>query len=186
VLEPPQRFPIFDLDGTLVDSDDALLAPFIALGIQREAIPPLGMLLEDACLITGISVDDYLASYDPTLVRPFPGAAELLGGLERWAVCSHKLRAAGDIELALLGWRPERSLFAEDFDGGPKRLDLLLADLGLAPTQAVFVGDTDHDRSCAAAAGVPFFLAGWNPRALAHSEVGDRVLSHPGELLAHL
>ena len=74
---------VCDLDGTLIDSDEALLAPFLALGVEREAI--------------------------------------------------------------------------------------------------VFLGDTDHDRRCAAAAGVPFALAGWNPRATA--EPGDLVLHRPEQVL---
>jgi phosphoglycolate phosphatase-like HAD superfamily hydrolase len=48
----------------------------------------------------------------------------------------------------------------------------------------VFVGDTAHDRSCAAAAGVAFALAGWNPRAA--PEPGDLVLSEPSEVLGLL
>jgi phosphoglycolate phosphatase-like HAD superfamily hydrolase len=177
----PVKVPIFDLDGTLVDSDEALLAPFLALGVERQAIPPLGMLLEDACSLGGITVADYLAAYDPSLVRPFPGAAELIEGLARWAVCSHKLRAAGTLELDLLGWQPERAMFAEDFGGRPKHLDALLNDLRLDASNVVFVGDTQHDRACAEAAGVTFVLAGWNSRA--ETKPGDVRLSHPSELL---
>jgi phosphoglycolate phosphatase-like HAD superfamily hydrolase len=174
---------VFDLDGTLVDSDEALIAPFVTCGVTRAAVPPLGLLLEDACAMAGIAVEDYVAAYDPTLVQAYPGVDDLLTGIERWAVCSHKLRIAGDRELERFGWRPERALFAEDFGGGPKRLDLLL-DGGLEPAQLVFIGDTDHDRACARAAGVRFFLAGWNPRT--EAEPDDVVLSHPLELLDHL
>ena len=175
---------VFDLDGTLVDSDEALIAPFVACGVGRSAVPPLGLLLEDACAMAGISVADYVAAYDATMVLPYPGVDDLLAGVGRWAVCSHKLRVAGDEELGRFGWRPERSLFAEDFGGGPKRLDLLLDAAGLQPAELVFVGDTDHDRACARSAGVRFFLAGWNPRT--EAEAGDVVLSHPLELLDHL
>ena len=44
----------FDLDGTLVDSDEALIAPFLACGVARSALPPLGLLLEEACAQAGI------------------------------------------------------------------------------------------------------------------------------------
>ena len=68
----------FDLDGTLVDSDEALIAPFLACGVVQSAIPPLGLLLEDACALVDITVADYIAAYDPSLVRPFPGVVELV------------------------------------------------------------------------------------------------------------
>lgn len=175
------RLPVFDLDGTLVDSDDALTAPFAALGVPTHARPPLGLLLEEACGLAGISVADYLAAYDPSLVRPFPGASELVSRLSRWAVCSHKLRVAGERELAMLGWSPDRAMFAEDFGGRGKALDPLLATLEVVAHDVVFVGDTHHDRACAVAAGATFVLAGWNPRAVA--EPGDVVLHHPLDVL---
>lgn len=178
------KLPIFDLDGTLVDSADALIAPFSALGVPAHAIPPLGLLLEESCAQVGVSVTDYLAAYDPSLVRPFPGAAELVSKLSRWAVCSHKLRVAGERELAMFGWAPERAMFAEDFGGRGKTLDALLAALDVVADDVVFVGDTQHDRACAAAAGATFALAGWNPRAV--GEPGDVVLHHPLEVLGLL
>ena len=58
--------------------------------------------------------------------------------------------------------------------------------MGLSPTQAVFVGDTRHDRACAAAAGLPFALAGWNPRARAAAEPDDLVLVRPEDVLGLL
>ena len=73
-------------------------------------------------------------------------------------------------------------MFAEDFEGGPKRLAPVLAALG-EPDGVVFVGDTTHDRDCAAAAGVAFALAGWNPRAARLATPSDLVLSRPGDLL---
>jgi phosphoglycolate phosphatase-like HAD superfamily hydrolase len=175
--------PIFDLDGTLVDSDAALRAPFEALGVDPSTVP-LGLPLVVACDLAGIQVDDYLAAYDSSSVRPFPGVDELLGQLDRWAVCSNKARASGRAELSRLGWKPEVALFSDDFAGRPKELDPVLDELGLAAGDVVFIGDTDHDRQSARAAGVPFALAGWNPRP--EPEHGDIVLRHPLEVLALL
>ncbi|MGH9275970.1 MAG: HAD family hydrolase [Acidimicrobiales bacterium] len=172
---------LFDLDGTLVDSDAALLAPFSALAVPSERVPPLGLPLGEACELAGVTVDDYLERYDGTVVEPFPGVEELLARLPRWAVCSNKARDSGRQELHRLGWAPELALFSEDFDGRPKTLQPVLDVLGLTADEVLFVGDTAHDRSCAAAAGVPFALAGWNPRV--QREPGDVVLLHPAEVL---
>jgi phosphoglycolate phosphatase-like HAD superfamily hydrolase len=172
---------LFDLDGTLVDSDAALLAPFTLLGVTRERIPPLGLPLGEACELAGVRVEDYLARYDTTAVEAFPGVAALLAALPRWAGCSNKARASGRRELDRLGWTPELAMFSEDFGGRPKVLQPVLDALGLQPDEVVFIGDTGHDRSCAAAACVPFALAGWNPRVVA--EPDDVVLRHPADVL---
>ena len=175
--------PVFDLDGTLVDSDAALRAPFAALGVDPDSVP-LGLPLAAACELAGVRVDDYLAAYDSAEVHPFAGVEELLGRLDRWAVCSNKARASGVAELNRVGCWPEVVLFSDDFAGRPKELDPVLDALGLTPDSVVFVGDTDHDRTSARAAGVPFALAGWNPRPV--PEPGDVVLHHPLDVLSLL
>ena len=179
------RVPLFDFDGTLVDSDAALTAPFRALGVDPDLVP-LGLPLGVACERVGITVAAYCDHYDSTEVRPFAGVPELLGGLERWGLASNKLRASGRSELERLRWLPEVALFSDDFGGEEKALGPLLDAMRLTPDEVVFVGDTDHDRACSAAAGVPFALAGWNPRARAGAHRDDRVLDVPGDLLALL
>lgn len=178
-----RRIAVFDLDGTLVDSDAALQAPFTALGVDAATIP-LGLPLGAACELAGVSVEAYLAGYDDTSVQPFPGVNEMLRQLDRWAVCSNKARSAGRAELVRLGWSPVVAMFSEDFEGQPKRLVPVLAALGVHAEQVVFVGDTAHDRTSARAAGVEFALAGWNHRAIV--QPGDLALSHPAEVLTLL
>jgi HAD superfamily hydrolase (TIGR01549 family) len=174
--------PIFDLDGTLLDSDAALSGAFVALGVPRESIT-FGHVLADECARLGVSLEAYLEAYDDGVARPFPGVEDMLAALSHWGLCSNKHSSSGRAELARLGWQPAAALFSEDFEG-PKRLDLVLETLGIDAAGAVFVGDTDHDRSCAADAGVAFALAGWNPRAA--PVAGDTVLAHPLALLALL
>lgn len=173
---------VFDLDGTLIDSDDALAAAFHALGVDRADIT-YGHVLADECERLGISLDDYLAAYDSAAVRAYPGVEELLSRLPRWGVCSNKHGPAGRAELALLGWTPAVALFADHFDG-PKELRPVLAALDVAAAETLFVGDTDHDRACAVASGCGFAMAAWNPRARAAP--GDIVLTRPAEVLRYL
>lgn len=180
-MAPHRRTALFDLDGTLVDSDAALLAPFTELEVPAERLPPLGLPLGEACALAGVSVEAYLARYDVTAVCAFPGVDDLVAALPRWAICSNKSRASGTSELARLGWSPELALFSEDFDRRPKQLAPALSALDLDPRDVVFVGDTAHDRACAAAVGAAFALAGWNQRVVA--EPGDIVLRHPLEVL---
>jgi HAD superfamily hydrolase (TIGR01549 family) len=171
--------PIFDLDGTLLDSDAALVAPFVALGVPRDDVT-FGHVLADECTRLGVSLDRYLDVYDEDAALPFPGVAAMLAGLDRWAVCSNKHPRSGRAELARLGWRPDVALFADAFDGA-KRLGPVVDALGLGAGDVAFVGDTDHDRLCALDLGCRFVLAGWNPRASRAD--GDLVARRPGDVL---
>ncbi|MBI2710617.1 MAG: HAD family hydrolase [Actinobacteria bacterium] len=172
--------PVFDLDGTLLDSDMALVDAFVACGIPAESVT-FGHVLADECARLGIAVDHYLDAYDAASAQPFPGVVDLVASLERWGVCSNKAGRSGRAELERCGWSPDVALFAEAFGGGPKRVGPVLDALGVAASEAVFVGDTAHDRACARDAGCAFVLAGWNPRASAGP--GDRVARHPRDVL---
>jgi phosphoglycolate phosphatase-like HAD superfamily hydrolase len=169
---------VFDLDGTLIDSDAALAAPFTALGIESERVP-WGLPLADACARLGLAVEDYLTYYDPTMAQPFPGVDALLDTLDRWGIVSNKHPDSGPQELARLGWRPEASWF--NAGAGPKRLGPVLEAMALDPSAVLFVGDTDHDEACARDAGCSFALAGWNMRAAAGNP--DAVLDRPSDVL---
>jgi HAD superfamily hydrolase (TIGR01549 family) len=175
----PTLVPVFDLDGTLLDSDAALRDAFVALGVPASAIT-FGHVLADECDRLGIALADYLAAYDHHAAQPFDGVEDLLGGLGRWAVCSNKHPQSGHDELARLGWSPEVALFADAFSG-PKTLGPVLAHLNLGAHEVLFVGDTTHDLACATAVGARFAWAGWNPRA---TPEGDHpVLRSPLDVL---
>ena len=178
-VTPHELIPIFDLDGTLLDSDDALSAPFVALGVPPERVP-FGLPLAEACALVGVTVDDYLGAYEDGVAAPFPGVDEMIAALPRWGVCSNKLGAYARREMESLGWRPDVALFVEEF-GGPKRLQPVLDALGAVPADVIFVGDSEYDRRCAREAGVRFGLAGWNARVT--PAPGDVVLHEPADVL---
>jgi HAD superfamily hydrolase (TIGR01549 family) len=176
------RIPVFDLDGTLLDSDAALADAFVALGVDRDAVT-FGHVVTDECARLGLDVDDYVAAYDEHAAMPFPGVDDLLASVGPWAVCSNKHPVSGRAELDRLGWEPVVALFTDSFDG-PKRLPPVLDALGRTGGEIVFVGDTAHDRAAAAEVPVPFGLAAWNPRAT--PAPGDVVLTDPAEVPAFL
>jgi phosphoglycolate phosphatase-like HAD superfamily hydrolase len=173
------RVAVCDLDGTLLDSDEALLAPFLALGVARADVGR-GLPVDQECARHGVAVSDYVEAYDVSTVQPYPGVVELVSSLGRWAVCSNKHQDSGRAELARLGWTPEVALFTDAFVG-PKRLAPVLERLGVTGAEVVFLGDTAHDRTCAREAGATFALAGWN--LLAQPAPGDVVLEQPCQLL---
>lgn len=171
---------IFDLDGTLVDSDAALDAAWVACGIAPEDITH-GHVLAEECARLGVALEDYMAAYDPAAVVAFPGVSEMLEQVGRWAVCSNKRAEVGPLELAALGWQPEVALFADAFPGS-KELGPVLTAMRLAADDVIFVGDTLHDRRAAQAVGCRFLWAGWNPRIAPVG--GDEVAPEPAAVLA--
>ena len=169
------RFPIFDLDGTLLDTDDALVATFVTFGVSREPTSRSVMCSPTSARVSASTSTRSSTATTPTWPNRFPASPRSWhdSTVGRCARTSIRPRAAE--ELARLGWTPEVALFSDAFDG-PKRLPPVLDALGLDPAHVVFIGDTAHDRVVAAELQVPFGLAAWNPRAVAAE--GDRVLPH--------
>jgi HAD superfamily hydrolase (TIGR01549 family) len=170
---------VFDLDGTLLDSDEALVSPFLQLGVERDQIT-FGHVLADECARLGVSLTDYLAAYDTGQAQPFDGVPDLVSRLDAWAVCSNKDGSSGRAELDRLGWTPDVAYFADAFTG-PKELGPVLEATGWRADEVIFVGDTGHDRASARDVGARFALAGWNPRTV--EQVGDLVADHPLDIL---
>ena len=172
---------IFDFDGTLVDSDDALVAPFLRLGVPAEEIS-FGHAIAEECDRLGISMAAYVDAYDVTSVQPFEGVPEVVPQLGRWSLCSNKHPLSGRAELDRLGWKPEVAVFADHFDWRHKTIVPVLDVMGLRADEVVMVGDSGGDLHCAQEVGCRFVWAGWNPRVAAATPEGI-VLDRPEQLL---
>ena len=135
-------------------------------------------------------VPEFLAFYEAdvaTLTRPYPGVPETLAALRaaglRLAVCTNKPQRAAELVLDALGLAP----FIETTAGGdalpwrkpdPRHLTALLDRLGVAPAQAVMVGDNEHDAAAAHGAGLPFVLMTYGYARTALDEIAaDRRLA---------
>jgi HAD superfamily hydrolase (TIGR01509 family) len=172
---------VFDFDGTLVDSDRALVVPFLELGVPEEEID-FGHPIAEACVHFGVPLERYVELYDEAIVQPFPGVAEVVPRLGRWALCSNKHPTSGRAELERLGWRPEATFFSKDFDWAHKSIVPVLERLGLRAAAVVMVGDSPGDVRCAAEVGCRYAWAGWNRRVRAAAPDGV-VLERPEQLL---
>lgn len=209
------RAAIFDLDGTLVDSladladsvNEALAAygyPQHDLAAYRYFVGNGARLLLRRALPEGAGeslVDEALAKYKAIYARrmliktrPYAGVTELLAALQarglRLAVCTNKHHeAALEVTGALF---PAGTFAAVLGDDGlrarkpdPAAVLDILASLGVAPQEALYLGDSEVDMRTAVAAGaLPIgVLWGFRPREELEAAGGRVFLSHPRELL---
>jgi phosphoglycolate phosphatase len=200
----PWKAVLFDFDGTLADSYPAITASVnhvrAAHGLpplpEAEVRPHVGrgldVLLRD--LVPGADPARSVALYrahHPSVMRAgtrlMPGAREALSALKgagcRLAVCSNKNVSFTRELLDYLGLAPavDVVLGPEDVPRRKPAPDMLLAALarlGVAPTEALYVGDMPIDVATARAAGVPVWVVptGSADRAALEAAAPDRVL----------
>ncbi|MCY3558596.1 MAG: HAD family hydrolase [Chloroflexi bacterium] len=171
---------IFDLDGTLADTEPLVLGCMLetinAHGhpVDEERLlkyigPPLPVMLFN---MLGLSPEqahpiymDYLRRYERSYMpktRPLPGAEALLDELDAvdvpLAVVTNKREDAGRKTVELLGWTDRfRTIIGADTASDPKPhpapLLHALDILGGAPDAAAMVGDTESDMGAGRNAG---------------------------------
>lgn len=199
-----RRLVIFDVDGTLVDSQRHILAAmdgaFGALGLP---VPPRAQVLG----IVGLSLPVAMAELAPELdaqaqarlvaaykdaftaeraaaLSPlYPGAAAALDALAQadgvvLAIATGKSRRGLDHLVAAHGWdgRFASMQVADDHPSKPhpSMIAACLRDTGIAQAQAVMVGDTRFDMDMAQAAGVAGLGVSWGYHPTA--SLGPRVI----------
>jgi len=181
---------IFDLDGTLVDSAEGILASLAAAfqlnqmqpvrALTAEVIgPPLLPTLkflsgvEDPLLLTKLA-DDFMGHYDSEgyrNTRAYSGADELLVGLRatglRLFIATNKRHIPTERILDLLGWH---HLFEASVSLDTPQLPVttkgallryLLGRFALSATTTLYAGDRYEDEVAAAQADLAFFRAIW-------------------------
>jgi len=190
-MSPALRLVVFDVDGTLIDSQAhivrAMAEAFAAIGAPAPdratvlAVVGLSLPMAVASLAParseaeqGAMVAAYRASYGRQRAEgrtpPYPGAADLLA----------RLAARDDMLLGLATGMSRRGvehmLDAEDWRGHfvtrqvaddhpskphPAMLKAALAEAGVEPAAAIMVGDTEYDIEMGRAAGVATIGVGW-------------------------
>jgi HAD superfamily hydrolase (TIGR01509 family) len=201
---------IFDVDGTLVDSNDAHARAFVEA--FREAHHQVEFA--DARRLIGKGSDklvpELIGRYDEAIVerkkaifrtrylpglRAFPGVAELLATLKgrgcRLAVASSAAKDELDALLEVAKARPyfERTTDADDAAASKPDPDIVAAALdalGLPAQRCVMVGDTPYDAQAAQRAGIDFIgvrCGGWGERDL---EPAIAVYDDPADFASRL
>ncbi len=204
---------LFDLDGTLLDSQEDVLAAFAAgfsaLGLplppRERLLRVIGLRLE-ACFLPFVGGDEALAAegarrfreryaaHHLDRTRPYPGAAEALESLSRrlpLGLCTMKRYDFLAKILRAFSWEGHfRSVLGSEEGFPPKPHPAMLREvlrrLGVAPEDALYVGDTWMDAAMAEAAGVPFAFAayGYGDEAELDGHQVHLRLQSPRELLS--
>lgn len=215
MVSQPVRAVIFDLDGTLVDTNELIVQSFQhvarrylgrVLDPEREIHPTFGEPLRDTLARwRPADLDEVVAEYrrfnlehHDDLVRPIPGAVAVLSELRRCgvgvAVATSKLSPTAWRGLRVTGLdRYVQALVGADdttrLKPDPEPIWLALRRLGEPPPlPAAMVGDSPHDLRAAHAAGLRAFAVGWSvfPRERLLGERPEAVLAGLSELLDHL
>jgi phosphoglycolate phosphatase len=202
---------VFDLDGTLIDSQEDVLsafgAAFSALGLplppRESLLRVIGLRLEDCFLpfVEGAAgkasegaraFRAHYARHHLDRTRPFAGvnaALDRLAETRALGLCTMKKAEFMHRLLAAFGWERRFAAVLGSEEGFPAKPDpAMLAEvlrrLGVRPDEAIYVGDTWMDAQMARDAAVPFAFAGYGYGEASRLEglPVTRVLRRPEEV----
>lgn len=185
---------LFDLDGTIVDTNELIVRSFLHTlegeterpFVREDIIPHMGFALtEQLRFFTGKELVDELAvkyrtfnqSKHDELVTEFPNVREVLAELAqrgiRMGVVTNKIRKTTLMGLRLCGIESymETIVTADDVKRGkpdPEAVLKALEQLGITPEEALMVGDSKYDIIAGRDAGVKTVGVSWSLKGEEH------------------
>lgn len=179
---------LFDLDGTIVDTNELIIQSFLhtfegitAEPVTREHIVPnMGRpLIEQMMFFSGREqVDDLVKKYrtfniahHDELVREFPHVRETLAKLHaagvKLGVVTSKIRQTTEMGLKLTGLYDYFGTIVTVDDVGkakpdPEGIHKAVRELGGDLSSALMVGDSHYDIEAAHNAGIPSVAVAWS------------------------
>lgn len=214
LLAMPNHAPttvLFDLDGTLIDSISLILSSYRhTLKVHRGETPSddvwlagLGTPLwtqfrlftddEDEIAAMVATYREHNFAHHDAMVHPYDGVLDAVNALHargvRLGIVTSKKREGAHRGLQHCGFGDvfDVVVAADDVERhkpDPEPVRFALAQLGVQPSDAVFVGDSPHDLVAGRAAGVRTAAVGWGPfaRGTLEAEEPDYWIERPAEL----
>lgn len=201
---------IFDMDGTLGDT-----MPIVVHALQETLRHYAGREYAEAEIYTMFGpteegviqprvpeasypaavqmyLDQYAALHQSTR-EPFPDVISLLERLQargiHRGVVTGKGKNSAEISMRAMGLAPFIEVLVSGSSTGaekPVAIRQVLAEWGISPAEAAYVGDMPYDMRAAVEAGVLPLGAGWAKSATVRSGNGARVFASVRELMEFL
>ncbi|TYP74500.1 HAD family hydrolase [Paenibacillus methanolicus] len=203
---------IFDLDGTIGNTLPLCIAAFKAAIephagrtlTDQEIIDTFGPSEEGTVLALipdayDQGIEDYLVHYRAlhhVCAKPFDGIVEILDWAKRsgirLAMVTGKGQRSTDITLRVFGLDAYFEVIETGSPQGPRKvqgIEHVLKRLGIAPDEAIYVGDAPSDIDASREAGVPIVSAAWAETAeseLLSAKAPDRLFTSVAEFRAYV
>lgn len=209
------RAVLYDFDGTLADTTELVMECFRRTMQQHLGrVPPVdewlrgfGTPLEvqmNRFARSPLQCEEMIATYRlhqedqaERFVRPFAGVVDTLDALRErgtpMAIVTsrHRESTLRAIDICGLTERFGDIITPEDVQSPkphPEPVLMALARLGVAPEEAIFIGDSPHDLAAGRAAGTATGAALWGPfeRSALEAEHPTYLMEHPSDVLGLL
>ena len=213
VASPPFKAYLFDLDGTLIDSVELILQSYRhttkthlgkvlpdelwLAGMGTPLLKQLGEFSDEPEVIEAM-LSTYRAfnnKHHDDMVTVFPGAVAAVRTLSSWGVklgvVTSKARSGAQRGLRVCGFGDLFPVLVgvDDVERpkpDPSPVLHAIEQMGVEPSETVFIGDSAHDMAAGRAAGVSTGAALWGPieRHVLELHEPDYWLETPGDVVS--
>lgn len=199
---------IFDVDGTLIDTEKMYMLPLQKTLNENgydfsyaDVVKVFGITSLDAVKILGVSDPEAIQKQWFAKIKDYTQYTTVYDGIEpvlktlhdrsdvKMAIATSKQKDEFERDVTRFGLEQyfDKFVFSNEIKHGKPAPDMILKGiekLAADPASTIYVGDTVYDLKAAHAANVGFALAGWRTKKTADFQTSDYDLKTPNELLS--
>lgn len=198
---------IFDVDGTLIDTEKMYMLPLHKTLLENgydfsytDVAKLFGITLMDAVRMLGVKDPVDIRNQWVAKIKDYTQYAHVYNGIEdvvkklhdnpriQTAIATSKVEAEFHRDVTKFGLDQyfDQFVFSNEIQKGKPAPDMILKGiekLNADPTATVYIGDTKFDLQAAHAAKVKFALAGWRTAKTLDFADADYYLKSPANIL---